>query len=70
MAKVQDYLFDLNSSQCQCGKRKKPKKSLCPNCYFRLPPGMRDDLYKRLMDGYMEAYDAAVAFLDNKPKLA
>lgn len=69
MKKVRDYLFDLNRSQCQCGKRKKPKTSFCPHCFYRLPQQIKKDLNTRLLDGYCEIYDAAVEFLNNKPKL-
>lgn len=58
------YVEQLLSNVCQCGKRKKPHMSFCPNCFFRLPEEKRDDLYKQWLHGYEESYDAAVEYLN------
>lgn len=57
------YLDALMSTECQCGKPKKSKKSVCLTCWRRLPRDLQVDLYSRFGDGYEQAYDAAVRFL-------
>jgi len=58
------YLKELGSDQCQCGKSKKPGKSLCWHCYRALPKEMQRDLYLPLREGYVDAYEAAVKWLE------
>jgi len=57
------YITELKSAECQCGRPKKPHKSLCYGCYKALPKQMRRDLWQGIGDGYEAAYDAAVAWL-------
>ncbi len=59
------YLKELKSDQCQCGKYKKPGRSLCWKCYQSLPGDLQKDLYLPLYGGYPEAYEAACAFLND-----
>ncbi|MBI3654141.1 MAG: hypothetical protein HY231_24175 [Acidobacteria bacterium] len=54
---------ELQSNQCVCGERKKSGNSFCHLCYFRLPPKMRQALYRTFSDGYAEDYDAAKDYL-------
>ena len=58
------YLDELMSDECQCGSYKKPRYSFCYRCYKSLPWGMQQDLYAGIGDGYEEAYDKAVKFLN------
>ena len=60
---VRFYLQELQSEECQCGRWKKPGYSFCFICYRRLPRDMQRALYRRVFDGYEEAYEEAVAFL-------
>ena len=58
------YLNALYSNECVCGNNKKPKKSFCYQCYKKLPRDLQIDLYSRMGDGYEQAYDAAIKYLD------
>ena len=58
------YLTELQSNECQCGRGKKSGKSFCYICYNKLPKEMRNPLYQRIGDGYEEAYEDAVEYLD------
>jgi hypothetical protein len=59
------FLVDeLYSSECQCGRWKNSGKSFCHLCYKTLPWDMQRDLYRRVGDGYEEAYKTAVRFLN------
>ena len=58
------YLESLFSNECVCGSEKKPEKSLCYQCYKKLPRDLQVDLYSRMADGYEQAYDAAVKYLE------
>jgi hypothetical protein len=58
------YISELRSEECQCGKTKKSKMSLCFQCYSSLPKEMQRDLYRPLGRGYEEAYDNAVKLLN------
>lgn len=57
------YWDELFSEECFCGKNKKSKMSFCYSCYRSLPRSMQRDLYRRMGDGYEEAYDDAVTWL-------
>ncbi len=59
-------LKELQSSKCRCGKPKKPGKSFCYFCYTQLPKDQRQALYRRLGDGYEEAYGKSIAYLFNR----
>jgi hypothetical protein len=58
------YAKELKSDQCQCGRTKKPGRSLCFPCFRDLPVEMQEDLYKKIGSGYEEAYEAAVKWLE------
>jgi len=58
------YLAALYSDECVCGENKKPKKTFCYSCYKKLPHDLQIDLYNRMGDGYEQAYDAAVKWLE------
>jgi hypothetical protein len=62
--KVRELAGELAGTECRCGYKKKPRQTFCTRCYFRLTPELRRDLYRRFGDGYEEAYEAAVAVLD------
>jgi hypothetical protein len=56
----------LKSTDCQCGREKKSRMSHCSRCYFRLAPEMRQQLYKKLGQGYEEAYRESLEILNQK----
>jgi hypothetical protein len=64
MKKYEEYIFKINSSQCQCGKRKTPKMSFCPNCFYRLPQEMKSKIHKHPWKEFCDTYDAAVEYLN------
>ncbi len=57
------YLNELKSDQCQCGRNKKSGRSLCYTCFMSLPEDLRRALYRDILGGYPEAYEAAVKWL-------
>lgn len=54
---------ELAGNICHCGKPKVPRQTFCRSCYYRLPAAMRAALYRRMGEGYEEAYAAAVTLL-------
>jgi hypothetical protein len=59
---------ELFGTTCRCGKPKGSRMTFCGRCYHRLPPPARSALYRRVGEGYEEAYDAAVAILEPPPE--
>jgi len=57
------YIDALASEECHCGRWKKSKMSLCYKCYSSLPDDLKKGLWRRIEDGYGEAYDDAVGWL-------
>jgi hypothetical protein len=58
-----EILDELQGKKCRCGHRKVAGQTFCRDCFYALPQQMRDDLYKRMGQGYEEAYQAAVDYL-------
>ena len=58
------YFRELRSTKCQCGNAKGRGKSFCLVCFKSLPTRMQTALYKRLHNGYEEAYDDALSYLN------
>ena len=55
----------LRSTVCPaCGGPKHAKMSLCGRQYRQLPPAMRNALYRRIGNGYREAFIEAMSFFD------
>jgi hypothetical protein len=63
-SKIHRGLVALVITICHCGRRKNKRMSFCPVCYRRLPREMKGALYRRAGQGYEEAYDAAVEYLE------
>ena len=61
---IQFYLKELQSEECFCGRDKQKGWSFCYRCYSWLPREMQRDLHRHIADGYGEAYDGAVVWLD------
>lgn len=57
------YIRELDSEQCLCERPKWRGRSFCYNCYKSLPPDMQRALYRRIGEGYEEAYETAVKWL-------
>lgn len=54
----------LLSPECPaCHGTKKPRHTLCKDCYFALPRELRNALYKRLGTGYTQALNHALEWL-------
>ena len=63
---TQFYIDQLMSEECHCGKPKKPRQSFCRPCYFSLPKYLQHALYQHILEGYEEAYEEAVKWLDGQ----
>ncbi|MGN6547030.1 MAG: hypothetical protein ACTHK7_18385 [Aureliella sp.] len=59
-----DLIRELNGTACRCGYQKKPRWSLCNDCYKTLPQSLRGALWRRIGEGYEEAYTEAALYLD------
>ena len=58
---------ELRGTVCRCGNSKHTRTSLCPACYFAVPPKIRRKLWLRIGEGYEAAYAEASAALDRRP---
>ena len=58
------YLEQFKSNECHCGQAKRPRYSFCYTCFKMLPQDLQVDLYSRFGQGYEEAYEAAVKYLE------
>ncbi len=61
--KLKEIIDELMGTKCRCGANKKTQNTFCGVCFHKLPKPMKYALYKRVGDGYEEAYLAAVAHL-------
>jgi hypothetical protein len=59
---------ELEGRRCRCLRKKVAGQTFCKTCYYSLPEPMRQALYKKIMAGYEEAYQAACDFLDSQKK--
>jgi len=50
---------ELVGRVCSCGNIKGSGKSFCYSCWKHIPRSIQSRLYKRIGDGYEEAYTAA-----------
>ena len=64
VAYVRRLAAELESRECpHCSGRKDRQCTFCRRCYYRLPTSLRSPLYKRIGEGYEQAYEAAREFL-------
>lgn len=66
--KVKDYMFYidvLKSEECQCDREKRKKFALCFKCYQKLPSYKQSGLWRKIGNGFEEAYDSAVEYLND-----
>ena len=61
---ARELVAELAGVDCRCGAVKERGQTFCKRCYFRLPKHLQTRLYRRVGDGYEEAYSAATEFLD------
>jgi hypothetical protein len=54
---------ELEGTRCYCGAKKQGNQSFCRDEYYALPPAQRQALYRRIGDGYEEAYKNAREYL-------
>jgi len=59
------YYQELMRDQCFCGATKKKRYSFCYPCYHKLPGEMKSGLWLEIGEGYEEAYEEAVKFLES-----
>ncbi len=58
---------ELLGTECKgCGGSKSSRMSHCRKCYFALPKYLRHDLYKRVGEGYEEAYEKSLKSLHKR----
>ena len=57
------YLQILSSNTCVCESWKQEDKAVCYVCFHKLPDDMQSDLYKRLGNGFEEAYEEVIQWL-------
>lgn len=60
------YIDLFESEECLCGKGKNPKNAFCGGCYYKLPPDKRGALWRRFGNGFEEAVDDAVSWLQTE----
>jgi hypothetical protein len=70
MTREQELLQALMGTECICGAAKGVKMSHCRGCYFALPGAQRKALYRRIGEGYAEAFDASLATLRKLGRIA
>jgi len=58
------YIKELMSEECACGNPKKPRFSFCYRCYKKLPKHLQRELYQHVLEGYEQAYDEAIKYLE------
>lgn len=64
MKTQRQLIAELRGGLCRCGAAKQPRQTFCRSCYFTLPAKMRSALYRRIGEGYEQAYQAAADHLD------
>lgn len=69
IAETEYYVKELASEECICGATKRRGFAFCYNCYYALPPHMREGLYVRIGQGYERQYENAVEQLVTDGKI-
>lgn len=63
-----DILADLISTRCRCGSPKKPRRSVCVDCWRILSEVEQRALYRKVGQGYEAAYEKAITVLGYHPE--
>lgn len=58
-----ELVQELAGNRCQCGATKNKGQTFCRRCYFKLSREVCLALYRRIGEGYEEAYRAAISRL-------
>jgi uncharacterized OB-fold protein len=61
-----DLVRELVGRRCRCGKVKRPRTTFCVSCYNSLPESLQNGLYRRIGNGYEQAYESAAKLIDAK----
>jgi hypothetical protein len=69
MTSTHDLIRELAGTDCRCGRAKAPHQTFCRRCYFSLPKQLQRNLYRRVGEGYEEAYTEAAEMLDAQKRL-
>lgn len=64
-----ELIRELAGPLCFCKRVKTPSQTFCKWHYFALPSEMKKALYKRVGEGYEEAYAAAKEFFELQANL-
>lgn len=64
-ARERELIKELAGTVCRCGNQKASGNTFCGRCYFKLPKTTHPTLYRRVGQGYEQAYKAAAEYLDN-----
>lgn len=62
-------VHELQSDVCRCHEPKNKMQTFCRSCYYTLSPALRMRLYRRIGEGYEEAYGLAVQTLQHKGRI-
>jgi hypothetical protein len=57
------YIAEFRSEECLCGRSKQPTRPFCYRCYSELPAHMKKAVWQRFRNGYEEAFEDAVQWL-------
>jgi len=61
---TRELIAELAGTVCRCGSTKVARQTFCKRCYYRLPEFLRRALYRRVGQGYEQAYAQAAKMLD------
>jgi hypothetical protein len=59
-----ELIRELMGVKCRCGEPKQRGFTFCRICYLSLPQGFRNELQKKLGEGYEQAYETACRMLE------
>ncbi len=63
-----ELVAELRGMKCRCGEGKESGKTFCTSCYWSLPRDVQRNLYKKINQGYAEAYQEAVKILSGSTR--
>ena len=69
MTTTLDLVRSLAGTKCVCGASKRERQSFCGRCYGILPHRLQLALWRRMGEGYEEAYVAAEKELREKGRV-
>lgn len=63
---TRELIAELQGTVCRCGGTKQAGNTFCRGCFYSLPKPLRGALYRRVGQGYEQAYQAAAAALSQR----